>query len=78
MSKIEINNPLNRAMFKVFLTQFIQIKFFKEEKDFKESLDNLKRVCDMIKYSVFNLDIPTFSYKFDISFIPQYFEQKKN
>jgi len=27
----------------------------------------------MIKYSVFNLDIPTFSYKFDISFIPQYF-----
>ena len=44
MSKIEINNPLNRAMFKVFLTQFIQIKFFKEEKDFKESLDNLKNL----------------------------------
>jgi len=44
MSKIEIVNPLNRAMFKVFLTQFIQIKFFKEEKDHKESLDNLKNL----------------------------------
>ena len=44
MSKIEINNPLNRAMFKVFLTQYIQIKFFKEEKDNKESLDNLKNL----------------------------------
>ena len=44
MSKIEIQNPLNRAMFKVFLTQFIQIKFFKEEKDFKSSLDNLKNL----------------------------------
>ena len=44
MSKIEIQNPLNRAMFKVFLAQFIQIKFFKEEKDFKTSLDNLKNL----------------------------------
>ena len=44
MSKIEIQNPLNRAMFKVFLTQFIQIKFFKEEKDFKPSLDSLKNL----------------------------------
>ena len=44
MSKIEIQNPLNRAMFKVFLTQFIQIRFFKEEKDHKESLDNLKNL----------------------------------
>ena len=44
MSKIEIQNPLNRAMFKVFLTQFIQIKFFKDEKDFKSSLDNLKNL----------------------------------
>ena len=44
MSKIEIHNPLNRAMFKVFLSQFIQIKFFKEEKDNKESLDNLKNL----------------------------------
>ena len=44
MSKIEIQNPLNRALFKVFLTQFIQIKFFKEEKDFKSSLDNLKNL----------------------------------
>ena len=49
------------------------ISNFKIEEDNEESLDNLKRVCDMIKYSVFNLDIPTFSYKFDISFIPQYF-----
>ena len=44
MSKIDIHNPLNRAMFKVFLTQFIQIRFFKEEKDYKESLDNLKNL----------------------------------
>ena len=44
MSKIEIQNPLNQAMFKVFLTQFIQIKFFKEEKDFKSSLDSLKNL----------------------------------
>ena len=44
MTKIEIQNPLNRAMFKVFLTQFIQIKFFKEEKDPKDSLDNLKNL----------------------------------
>ena len=44
MSKIEIQNPLNRAMFKVFLTQLIQIKFFKEEKDYKESLDGLKNL----------------------------------
>ena len=44
MSKIEIQNPLNRAMYKVFLTQYIQIHFFKEEKDRKESLDNLKNL----------------------------------
>jgi len=44
MSKIEIQNPLNRAMYKVFLTQYIQIHFFKEEKDLKESLDNLKNL----------------------------------
>ena len=44
MSKIEIHNPLNRAMYKVFLTQFIQIHFFKEEKDHKESLENLKNL----------------------------------
>ena len=49
------------------------ISNFKAETEDEEALDNLKRVCDMIKYSVFNLDIPTFSYKFDISFIPQYF-----
>ena len=44
MSKIEIQNPLNRAMFKVFLTQYIQIHFFKPEKDKKESLENLKNL----------------------------------
>ena len=49
------------------------ISNFKADSEDQEALDNLKRVCDMIKYSVFNLDIPTFSYKFDISFIPQYF-----
>ena len=31
-------------MFKVFLTQLIQIKFFKDEKDYKESLDGLKNL----------------------------------
>ncbi len=54
------------------------ISNFKIEEDNEESLDNLKRVCDMIKYSVFNLDIPTFSFKFDISFIPQYFVNLTN
>ena len=44
MSKIEINNPLNRAMYKVFLVQFIQIRFFKEEKVHKESIENLKNL----------------------------------
>ena len=32
------------------------ISNFKIEEDNDESLDNLKRVCDMIKYSVFNLE----------------------
>ena len=54
------------------------ISNFKTDEENEESLDNLKRVCDMIKYSVFNLDIPTFSFKFDISFIPQYFVNLTN
>ena len=36
-------------------------------------MEELKRVCDLVKYHIFNLDIPTFSCSFDISFIPQYF-----
>ena len=44
MSKTEIQNPLNRSMFKVFLTQHIQIHFFKPEKDEKESLENLRNL----------------------------------
>jgi hypothetical protein len=44
MSKIEIQNPLNNSMFKVFLTQYIQIYFFKKEKDHKESFENLKNL----------------------------------
>ena len=44
MSKTEIQNLLNRTMFKVFLTQYIQIHFFKPEKDKKESLENLKNL----------------------------------
>ena len=44
MSKTEIQNPLNRTMFKVFLTQYIQIHFFRPEKDKKESLENLKNL----------------------------------
>ena len=44
MSKIEIQNPLSRSMFKVFLTQYIQIHFFKKEKDHKESFENLKNL----------------------------------
>ena len=54
------------------------ISNFKADTEDQEALDNLKRVCGMIKYSVFNLDIPTFSYKFDISFIPQYFVNLTN
>ena len=44
MSKIEIQNPLNHSMFKVFLSQYIQIHFFKAEKDKKESLENLRNL----------------------------------
>ena len=44
MSKTEIQNPLNRSMFKVFLTQYIQIHFFKPEKEEKESLENLRNL----------------------------------
>ena len=44
MSKTEIKNPLSKSMFKVFLTQYIQIHFFKPEKDKKESLENLKNL----------------------------------
>ena len=51
---------------------------FKADSEDQEALEHLKKVCDMIKYSVFNLDIPTFSYKFDISFIPQYFVNLTN
>ena len=54
------------------------ISNFKTDEDNEEALDNLRKICDMIKYSVFNLDIPTFSYKFDISFIPQYFVNLTN
>ena len=44
MSKTEIQNPLNRTMFKVFLAQYIQIHFFKPEKDKKKALENLKNL----------------------------------
>ena len=44
MSKIEIQNPLNHSMFKIFLSQYIQIHFFKAEKDKKESLENLRNL----------------------------------
>ena len=44
MSKTEIKNPLSKSMFKVFLTQYIQIHFFKPEKDKKESLENLRNL----------------------------------
>ena len=44
MSKMEIKNPLSKSMFKVFLTQYIQIHFFKPEKDKKESLENLRNL----------------------------------
>ena len=44
MSKTEIKNPLSKSMFKVFLTQYIQIHFFKQEKDKKESLENLRNL----------------------------------
>ena len=44
MSKTEIKNPLSKSMFKVFLTQYIQIHFFKPEKENKESLENLRNL----------------------------------
>ena len=44
MSKTEIQNPLNKSLFKVFLAQFIQINYFKSEKDKKESLENLRNL----------------------------------
>ena len=44
MSKIEIKNPFSKSMFKVFLTQYIQIHFFKPEKEKKESLENLRNL----------------------------------
>ena len=44
MSKTEIKNPLSKSMFKIFLTQYIQIHFFKPEKDKKESLENLRNL----------------------------------
>ena len=39
----------------------------------EKTMEELRRVCDLVKYHIFNLDIPTFSCSFDISFIPQYF-----
>ena len=54
------------------------ISNFKSDKEESEAYETLKRVCNMIKFSIFNLDIPTFSYKFDISFIPQYFVNLTN
>ena len=44
MSKIEINNPLNKSIFKVFLTQLINIQFFKEENDHKKDMEDLKNL----------------------------------
>ena len=44
MSKTEIQNPLNKSMFKVFLTKYIQIHFFKIDKDQKESLEDLRNL----------------------------------
>ena len=54
------------------------ISNFKADTEDEESFDKLKKICSMIKYHIFNLDIPTFSYKFDISFIPQYFVNLTN
>ena len=44
MSKIEIVNPLNKSVFKVFLTQFISIQYFNNEENHKEALDKLKNL----------------------------------
>ena len=44
MSKIEIKNPFSKSMFKVFLTQYIKIHFFKQEQEKKESLENLRNL----------------------------------
>ena len=49
MSKTEIQNPLNRAMFKVFLAQYIQIHFFKPEKTKKNPLKTSKIYFFLLK-----------------------------
>lgn len=44
MSKIEIQNPLNKVAYKTFLSQYIQIHFFKKEEDETRALENLKNM----------------------------------
>ena len=39
----------------------------------ESDLQSLIKICQMVKYYIFNLDIPTFSCDFDISYIPQFF-----
>lgn len=49
------------------------VSSFDTAKKNDEELDNLVKLFKLVKYHVFNLDIPTFSYNFGISYIPQFF-----
>lgn len=49
------------------------ISKFNADKKNDEELDNLLKICKLVNYYIFNLDIPTFSCNFDISYIPQFF-----
>lgn len=44
---------------------------FSENKE--NEIDELKNIFSLTRYYIFNLDIPTFSFTFDISLIPKYF-----
>ena len=44
MSKLEVLNPLTKSAFKAFLSQVIEIQYFKQGKNHRESLENLKNL----------------------------------
>lgn len=58
-----------------FAENFIKqkISHFNESQNKENELEDLKNVFQLVKYHIFNLDIPTFSFSFDISLIPRFF-----
>ncbi len=58
-----------------FAENYVQNKIahYNENQNKEEQLDELIKVFLLVKYHIFNLDIPTFSFSFDISLIPKYF-----